>query len=433
MLQIDLTADELSSALLGLAEHEDVCILDSCGVGHLDSHLMIAGIRPVEALEIRGEDPVETLAIFGRHLEKGTAVIFTISYDLGPRLEGIVTRPTGETRFSEPDVFLSRFDSLVVHDYKSGTTCLTGDPERFYEIEAQLVSLRLTEREVASPPTVESNFTASEYADAIETIKDYIRRGNTYQTNLTRQLRADLPEGLTPETIFARLRREHPAPFAAFIKRKDSTVVSASPERFFRIANGWVTASPIKGTRPRGVTESEDKALRAELESSEKDRAENTMIVDLLRNDLGRVCEYGSISVESVCEIEEHPTLFHLVSTISGRLRNKATFTDVLRALFPCGSITGAPKIRTMEIIDEIEPAKRGLSMGAIGYFIPERGFEGLEPGFDLSVAIRTMVIDGRSAVFNVGGGITIDSDPAAEFEETQIKAKALLGALGNN
>ena len=181
------------------------------------------------------------------------------------------------------------------------------------------------------------------------------------------------------------------------------------------------------------MTESEDEALRAELESSEKDRAENTMIVDLLRNDLGRVCEYGSISVESVCEIEEHPTLFHLVSTISGRLRNKATFTDVLRALFPCGSITGAPKIRTMEIIDEIEPAKRGLSMGAIGYFIPERGFEGLEPGFDLSVAIRTMVIDGRSAVFNVGGGITIDSDPAAEFEETQIKAKALLGALGNN
>src|SRR5688500_9979363 len=132
MRQIDLTADELSSALLGLAEHEDVCILDSCGVGHLDSHLMIAGIRPVEALEIRGEDPVETLAIFARHLEKGTAVIFTISYDLGPRSEGIVARPGPKTSFSEPDIFLSRFEALVVHDYATGTTFLTGNPDAFY-------------------------------------------------------------------------------------------------------------------------------------------------------------------------------------------------------------------------------------------------------------------------------------------------------------
>jgi anthranilate/para-aminobenzoate synthase component I len=156
------------------------------------------------------------------------------------------------------------------------------------------------------------------------------------------------------------------------------------------------------------------------------------MIVDLLRNDLGRVCEYGSVQVESLCEIEQHPTLFHLVSTISGQLRGEASFTDVLRALFPSGSITGAPKIRTMEIIDEIEPAKRGLSMGAIGYYIPETGFEHVEPGFDLSVAIRTMVVRGREAVFNVGGGITIDSDPDAEFEETETKAKALRGAIGN-
>ena len=430
MREIDLTADELSSALLGLAEHEDVCVLDSCGVGHLGSHLMIAGIRPVEVLEIAGEDPSESLAIFERHLEKGSAAVFTISYDLGPKLEGIITRPKPGNM--EPYIFVSRFDALVVHDYTSGTTFLTGDQNAFYETAAQLASSRRVEAEPVSSPNVESSFTRSEYADAIEVIKEYIRRGDTYQTNLTRQLRLELPEDLSTETIFAKLRREHPAPFASFIKRKNSTVISASPERFFKIANGRVSASPIKGTRPRGLTEFEDLTLRAELDSSEKDRAENTMIVDLLRNDLGRVCEYGSVEVESLCEIEEHPTLFHLVSTITGRLRPDAAFTEILGALFPCGSITGAPKIRTMEIIDEIEPARRGLSMGAIGYFIPGRGFEGLEPGFDLSVAIRTMVIHRREAVFNVGGGITIDSDPEAEFEETQIKAKALLGAIGN-
>ncbi|MGH9949232.1 MAG: chorismate-binding protein, partial [Pyrinomonadaceae bacterium] len=176
----------------------------------------------------------------------------------------------------------------------------------------------------------------------------------------------------------------------------------------------------------------EDDRLRFELAASEKDRAENTMIVDLLRNDLGRVCEYGSVAVEKLCEIEEHPTLFHLVSTIVGEVQTDTKFIDVLRALFPSGSITGAPKIRTMEIIDELETSPRGLSMGAIGYYIPESGFAGLDPGFDLSVAIRTMVIRGRKAVFNVGGGITIDSDPAAEYEESMTKAKALFAALGN-
>jgi para-aminobenzoate synthetase component 1 len=432
MRQIDLNVDELSSALLGLAQHEDVAILDSCGVGHLGSDLMIAGIRPIESLEIESEDPAEALAIFERHLAKRSACIFTISYDLGPKLEQLITRPRGDAEFVEPDIFLSRFDALVVHQYSTGATFVTGDADAFYEIESHLASARLREPDETANAIVESNFTRAEYLDAIDTIKEYIRRGDTYQTNLTRQLRLTLPDGLSSETIFARLRRQHPAPFASFIKRKYSTVVSASPERFFKVSDRSISASPVKGTRPRGATEVEDSELEAELASSEKDRAENTMIVDLLRSDLGRVCEYGGVNVERICEIEEHPTLFHLVSTIAGTLRPDSKFTDVLRALFPCGSITGAPKIRTMEIIDEIEPAVRGLSMGAIGYYIPESGFEGLEPGFDLSVAIRTMVVRGREAVFNVGGGITIDSDPSAEYEESETKAMALLGAVGN-
>jgi anthranilate/para-aminobenzoate synthase component I len=203
-------------------------------------------------------------------------------------------------------------------------------------------------------------------------------------------------------------------------------VVSISPERFLRVEpqTKLVEAWPIKGTRRRGVDEQEDALLRRELLSSEKDRAENVMIVDLLRNDLGRVCHYGSVEVAELCRLEEHPTLFHLVSKVRGALRDEVTAGELLRACFPCGSITGAPKIRAMEIIDEVETAPRGLSMGAIGYF----GFDG---SLDLSVAIRTMTVRERVARFNVGGGIVADSDPALEYEESLIKARALLRALG--
>ena len=170
--------------------------------------------------------------------------------------------------------------------------------------------------------------------------------------------------------------------------------------------------------------------MRDALLMSEKDRAENTMIVDLLRNDIGRVCEFGSVNIEKLCDLEEHPTLFHLVSTISGQLMPNARFSDVLRAVFPCGSITGAPKISTMRIIDRIENSARGLSMGAIGYYVPSERF-GMPETLDLSVAIRTMVIRNNVATFNVGGGITIDSDPVSEYDETLTKAKALLLAIG--
>jgi anthranilate/para-aminobenzoate synthase component I len=154
------------------------------------------------------------------------------------------------------------------------------------------------------------------------------------------------------------------------------------------------------------------------------------MIVDLTRNDLGRVCEFGSVKVERLCEIEEHPTLFHLVSTVSGLLREDVRISDIVRATFPCGSITGAPKINTMRIIAELEKADRGLSMGSVGLYVPD-GFPGLRPSFELNVAIRTMVIRDREAVLNVGGGIVIDSDPQAEYEESLLKAKALLAAAG--
>jgi para-aminobenzoate synthetase component 1 len=295
-----------------------------------------------------------------------------------------------------------------------------------------------------SSTVVGSNFTRDQYLAAIDDIRERIRAGDTYQTNLTQQLSATLDDTNSPQQVFWRVRRDHPAPFSAFIKRPNSYVVSASPERFFKIEAGgrntsgsecasrkrMISTSPIKGTRPRGKTLDEDERLKSDLLSSSKDMAENTMIVDLLRNDLGRVCEYGSVEVTKLCDVEEHPTFFHLVSTIEGRLREDAGFADILRALFPCGSITGAPKISTVRIIDEIENMDRGLSMGAIGYHIPGEGFE-CEETLDLSVAIRTMVVRDGEATFNVGGGITIDSDPGSEYDETLTKARALLDAIG--
>ncbi len=442
MHQIPFAADELVHALLTLSRTEHVSILDSCGAPHLGSHLLIAGVEPVESFEIY--DDADAVLRRLDEVENGNlAAVLTLSYDLGPKIQGLkFDRPKSKAS-DEPLAFIAVFDTLIIHDYERHESFLVGNEDKFPEVIKKVrkrSEISNFKSEISDQiPSLSSNFSRKEYIAAIEAIKEKIRDGETYQTNLTRQITAELPPELSPEAIFARLRRDHPAPFSAFLKRNNSTVISASPERFFRIQSTKptggenarrITTSPIKGTRPRGKTTDEDANLRQELLDSKKDRAENTMIVDLLRNDLGRVCDYGSVTVEKLCEIEEHPSLFHLVSTVSGELRKDASISDVLRALFPCGSITGAPKISTMRIIDEIEPAPRGLSMGAIGVIIPE-DFRGLEPVIDLSVAIRTMVIKENMATFNVGGGIVIDSDPQSEFEETRTKAVALLHALG--
>jgi len=440
--QLNLTADEIVRGLLQLSQTEHVAILDSCGVGHLGSHLLIGGIgTPMPAPTL--EDLVNA----------NRPTIFTLSYGLGAKLNAIQTVDID----AEPDIYAIAFESLIIHDYNTGETHIVGDSDANALPDTLRTAARSFDGDTPSQPlTAISNFDRAEYMRAVGLIQERIRSGDTYQTNLTQQITVDAGD-TRPQDVFWRLRRDHPAPFAAFITRGDSTVVSASPERFFRIMRDGsptedfteyaepslmcgiltrsggrersrIETSPIKGTRRRGVTPEEDAALKRDLLTSPKDRAENTMIVDLLRNDLGRVCEYGSVRVDKLCELEEHPTLFHLVSTVSGELRPDTTFSDIIRALFPCGSITGAPKISTMRIIDELEPTPRGLSMGAIGYSIPS-GL-GMDPVIDLSVAIRTMVFRDGTAIFNVGGGITIDSDPEQEYEESLLKAKALLSAL---
>jgi para-aminobenzoate synthetase component 1 len=438
VFDIHLSADSLVANLLRISESEPVYILDSCGVGHLGSHLLIAGLRPVEIHDVSNEDPEVTLRILDEKLSQNLAAIFTLSYDFGIKLAP-VSVGTWPASAGEPDAFLALFDVLVVHDYDSGRTTLVGNDPKLSTIgelvRSQSADMCRLGEAAEKNSRVYSNFTKAEYVRAVEDIQERIRNGDTYQTNLTQQLRFSLPAETTAEAIYWRLRRDHPAPFSAFLRRPQSVVISASPERFFRVTpNRKIESSPIKGTRRRGENAEEDLHLRTELISSPKDRAENTMIVDLVRNDIGRVCEFGSVTVEKLCDLEEHPTLFHLVSTVRGHLREGIKFSDILRAVFPCGSITGAPKVRTMQIIDEIENSSRGLSMGAIGVYLPgswDFGGMTVDAIFDLSVAIRTMVIREGEAVFNVGGGVVIDSDPEKEFEESLLKARALLNAAG--
>jgi para-aminobenzoate synthetase component 1 len=417
----------LVEALLS-ADYDGLCLLDSCGTAFVGSKLLVAGVAPVRSFQLTDAEAVPTLDAIDDILTSDRAAIFTLSYDLGRKINSMQGT---DRQFAEPDLFVSQFETLLIHDYDNGETRLAGSDlgrARYLEI-IDFDGARAGYDIDTGKIEIFSNFTRAEYLTAIEKIKEQIRAGNTYQTNLTQQLTVHAQSKIDTRAVFRRLRRHHPAPFLAYIRRPDSTVVSASPERFFRVIDNSIEASPIKGTRPRGADPIEDERWLNDLLRSEKDRAENTMIVDLLRNDLGRVCAYGSVRVAELCAVQSLPTLFHLVSTINGSVKPKTKPSDLLRALFPCGSITGAPKISTMRIIDELERIPRGLSMGAIGLYIPD-GF-GLLPMLDLSVAIRTMVVRDNIAAFNVGGGIVIDSDPASEYQESLIKARALLASLG--
>lgn len=268
------------------------------------------------------------------------------------------------------------------------------------------------------------DMTKDEYSAAIGRIKAYIAAGDIYQVNFAHRFRA--PVQADAPSLFLRLCQVNPAPFAAYLNLGDVFVLCSSPERFLhfdpttRIAH----TRPIKGTRPRGKTESEDVALAEQLLESEKDKAEHIMIVDLERNDLGRVAEIGSVRVSRLYAIEPHPTVWHLVSTVEAKIPPNKDVADLLFAMFPGGSITGAPKIRAMEIIDEIEPVARGIYTGSIGYW----SFSG---HCDFNIVIRTAVLTNGMAYFHAGGGIVADSDPEAEYEETLAKAKGLMKMLG--
>jgi len=276
--------------------------------------------------------------------------------------------------------------------------------------------------QVIPPAAIQSPFTPETYQDAVQKVIDYIRAGDIFEANISQCFSATLPD-FDSSMLYQRLRHYNPAPFAAFLQAGKYAIASASPERFLKLHQGKVEARPIKGTRPRSADPVEDKAFAECLLASEKDRVENIMIVDLMRNDLSRVCLPHTVKVPQLCELESFATVHHLVSAVEGELMPGYAALDLIKATFPGGSITGAPKIRAMEIIAELEPTVRGPYCGSVGYI----GFNG---ECDFSITIRTYAIRDNFVTFQTGGAITVDSDPLEEYEETLAKAAALRRVL---
>jgi para-aminobenzoate synthetase component I len=349
-----------------------------------------------------------------------------LAYELGRYVEKLPE--TAVDDLGLPELCFAFYDRVLAHDHGSGKTYLAAahpdDPGKVLD-EARrrlkTVSPEYPGPEHAGQVRFDSNFTRDEYIEAVHKVKEYILAGDIYQANLSQRFQAPLQEH--PWTFYRRLRRLNAAPFAAYFNAVEGQICSSSPERFVRGEGRRVETRPIKGTRGRSDDPEEDRRLAEELLASAKDRAELSMIVDLERNDLGRVCEYGSVEVEEHAVIEHYATVHHLVSTVVGDLYPGRDVVDLLKGSFPGGSITGAPKIRSMEVIDELEPTARSVYTGNIGYL----GYNG---NYDLNIAIRTIIVKGDTAYFQVGGGIVADSVPEDEYQETLDKGKAIFAAL---
>lgn len=330
-----------------------------------------------------------------------------------------------------PESLFCFYDELIIEDHQAKAVYLVANgkledsDKALQRLEETINGLKevLEEGEITTSGEVEirPNFEKAAYKKAIEQMIEHIIAGDIYIANMTQRL--EITSKRTPYELYCNLRKQNPAPFAAYMNYPDLQIVSASPERFIQMKEGFVTTRPIKGTRKRGETEAEDAQLKEELQQSEKDKSELLMIVDLERNDLNRVCVPGSVQVDELFAIETYATVHHLVASISGKLETGKTAVDLLSASFPGGSITGAPKIRAMEIIGALEKGNRGLYTGSIGYI-------SLDGNCDFNIVIRTAVYQKGVYHLGVGGGITCESDPEFEYEETLQKAKAIVKAL---
>ncbi|RJQ84919.1 MAG: aminodeoxychorismate synthase component I [Desulfobacteraceae bacterium] len=351
-----------------------------------------------------------------------------LAYDLKDEMETLPR--TSLDDLGLPHMLLYAPSLLVVHDRRSGQTFLSAPARRSAECNYEALFGDFHKAAAAPIPDspglrisaagLRSNFTQAEYQAAVQRVIDYIAAGDVYQVNLSQRFQVDF-EG-DAFALFRRLFELNPAPFFAFVQGGDHQIVSTSPERFLLQSGRRVESRPIKGTRPRGRTAAEDAAMGRELAESPKDDAELSMIVDLLRNDLGKVCRAGSVRVAEHKRLEAYQNVYHLVSIVEGELDAGQTSVDLIRAAFPGGSITGCPKVRAMEIIDELEPCRRHVYCGSIGYI-------GFDDRMDLSIAIRTAAVTGETLCFSVGGGIVFDSDPRAEYEETLQKGRTLAAA----
>ncbi|MCC5911804.1 MAG: aminodeoxychorismate synthase component I [Clostridiaceae bacterium] len=355
-----------------------------------------------------------------------------LGYDLCHHIEKLPRTAIDDVDI--PDCFFGLYDGVIIVDHrkekvfiaalginKDAKDIVKEIANNISEAEEKGVVIDIVKKD--NPIELKCNFTKDSYIKALNKLKEYIRAGDIYQANLTQRFEGTMKQ--SPYELYGKLRKINPAPFASFIDFGEGHIVSSSPERFIQVKDNIIETRPIKGTRPRGKTAQEDLENRNDLLSSEKDKAELLMIVDLERNDLGRVAKTGTVEVTELFHLEEYSTVYHLVSTIQAEMREDSDVIDCIASTFPGGSITGAPKIRAMEIIDELEPTQRNIYTGSIGYI-------GLNGEMDLNIVIRTIVCKDNKAYFQVGGGIVWDSDPQLEYEETFHKAKALMEALNS-
>ena len=354
------------------------------------------------------------------------------SYDLKDHIESL--HNTSINDLNLPDMCLYAPSAIVVRDKKKGKNFLCVPERTVSNIEKtqEYSDLFFKQKQEQKPKHIfnkkeengvgfKSDFSKTEYIDSIEKIKEYIASGHVYQVNMSQRFEKEFYND--PYLSFKKLYLKNPAPFFSYINAKDHHIISTSPERFVLQTGSMVETRPIKGTRPRGKTEKEDKKLKLELLFSKKDDAELSMIVDLLRNDLGKICKFNTVCVVEHKRLEGYENVYHLVSVIRGELADGKDSIDILKATFPGGSITGCPKVRAMEIIDELEVHRRHIYTGSTGYI-------SFHNSMDLSIAIRTAVVYNNKIYFSAGGGIVYDSDPLDEYRETLVKGKTLMDVL---
>lgn len=444
----DARGTAIASLFSPLAGRPYAFWLDSAAVPGAYSRRSLMGANPFAVFRWRGDhgvvserggqvrsltgDPLGCLQGFVGELPRMSAAgpwwaVGFFSYDLGRHLERVPTLAVDD--LSLPDISLAFYDALLEVDAASGTvhSLGLGIPEHTPRDLMPAVGCDEWNRGAAGAcaPALDQprwSLDRDAFCRAVERALDYIRAGEIYQVNLSRRL--DAPFAGDPFDVYRRLRRLVPEPYGAYLSFPEGVIASASPELFLHCQGDRVVTRPIKGTRSRAKDPVRDTALARELLASPKDRAELLMIVDLERNDLGRVCRPGSVTVPETWSVESHPMVHHLVGTVEGRLRPGLGPLDLLRAAFPGGSITGAPKVRAMEIIEELEPVRRGVYTGALGFLSSEGEME-------LSIIIRTLLLSRGRAYLQVGSGIVADSMPEDEYRETRAKAEGLLQALG--
>lgn len=352
-----------------------------------------------------------------------------LSYELGKYIEEIPCSRLDDYKL--PDMYFAFYDVIFVYDILRDRTFIAGvttSLSTFEKMEKFLEDYnRFNNEEIVSKGNIivgeplESNFSKKDYIDAINRAKEYIFAGDIYQVNISQRFK--LPFKGDVYHFYDIFRELSPSPFGSFLDYEDFQILSNSPERYLFIQKNHIETRPIKGTRPRGATPEEDLEFINELRESEKDKAEHLMIVDLERNDLGRIAQFNTVKVSEFEVIETYANVHHMVSTVEAKIAKKYSIVDCIKNSYPGGSITGAPKIRSMEIIDELEPTFRNVYTGSIGYI-------GVDNSLDLNISIRTAIVKDESIYFQVGGGIVADSEPEEEYEETIVKAESFVNSI---